>query len=189
MSLRRVLATVAAAALLGAGGTAAAAPAQAATKPGFQVPFICGQTWKGETRPDHSPRWAIDFNHYSATGARDDLGRRVVASAGGTVVKVVTGLERSYGNHVVIRHSGGYRTLYAHLKDGSVQVREGQSVRKGQVIARVGASGLSSVSAAHLHYEQQDSNGNDIPIVFYRDNPASYDPYRDVVRNYRSPAC
>lgn len=153
--------------------------------PHFRVPFACGQTWVGETRRDHSPsEYAIDFNHYAPDGSRDDLGRRVTASAGGTVVKVVTGLEASYGNHVIIRHADGWSTLYAHLMDDSIRVTTGQTVSKGQVIAKVGASGLSSVNSAHLHYEQR-YNGNDVRAVFYGDQPALY----FGSRNYKTPSC
>src|SRR5688572_16542172 len=64
-------------------------PALAA--PAFKVPFPCGQTWTGQTRTNHSPANAIDFNR------SDDLGDPVVASAGGTV-DVVTNLgSTSYG--------------------------------------------------------------------------------------------
>lgn len=164
-------------------GHAPAATA-AGARPSFRVPFVCGQTWAGSTRETHSPQYAIDFNHYAADGSRDDMGRRVVASAGGTVYTVVTGLERSYGNHIVIRHGNGWSTLYAHLQDGSITVREGQSVSRGQVIGRVGASGLSSVDSAHLHYEQRADN-NDVKAVFYGDRPAYY----YGTRNYSTPAC
>jgi murein DD-endopeptidase MepM/ murein hydrolase activator NlpD len=162
---------------------AAAAVAQG-SRPGFHVPFLCGLTWAGQTRTSHSPLNAIDFNHYGAGGSRDDLGRRVTASAAGRVVTVVTGLETSYGNHIVVDHGGGWSTLYAHLKDGSVRVREGQRVTRGQVIARVGASGLSSPDIAHLHYEQRQQ-GDDVRAVFYGDVPALYFGTRD----YLTPQC
>lgn len=54
-----------------------AAPAMAA--PTFKVPFPCNQSWSGQTRTNHSPANAIDFNR------TDDLGDPVVASAPGTV--------------------------------------------------------------------------------------------------------
>ncbi|MEU7934376.1 hypothetical protein [Micromonospora echinofusca] len=56
---------------------APASPAMAA--PTFKVPFPCGQSWSGQTRTNHSPTNAIDFNR------TDDLGDPVVASAPGTV--------------------------------------------------------------------------------------------------------
>lgn len=185
MSTRRALAAVGAAVAVTSGLVLAGAPANAAgTRPNFQVPFICGTTWQGAMYSSHNPRYAIDFNHYAADGSRDDMGRRVTASAKGTVTKVVTGLERSYGNHIIIKHANGWSTLYAHLRDGSIIVREGQAVKRGQVIGRVGASGLSDPDAAHLHYEQR-ADGGDVKPVFYRDKPAS----DNTKRAYKAPAC
>lgn len=54
-----------------------------------------------------------------------------------------------YGKHVAINHGGGYVTLYAHCS--SLLVSEGQAVRKGDVIARVGQSGWAT--GPHLHIE------------------------------------
>jgi len=63
------------------------------------------------------------------------------------------------GNIVRIRHSDRYTTRYCHLAHGSIRVKAGDRVRKGQVIATIGNTGLST--AAHLHLEVFD-NGNRI---------------------------
>lgn len=63
-------------------------------------------------------------------------------------------LEQADGNHVVLDLGGGRYALYAHLKPGSVQVYEGQSVRRGQVLGLVGTSGNSS--EPHLHFQITD---------------------------------
>jgi murein DD-endopeptidase MepM/ murein hydrolase activator NlpD len=55
----------------------------------------------------------------------------------------------SYGKFVVIDHGFGYQTAYGHLND--FNVRQGQYVTKGQVIASVGSTGRST--SPHLHYE------------------------------------
>jgi len=129
------------------------APALAA--PTFKVPFPCGQSWSGQTRTNHSPANAIDFNR------TDDLGDPVVASAPGTV-DVVTNLgDTSYGKYVRINHGGGYTTYYAHLNAFNVSV--GQSVGYGRVIGYVGTTGGST--GPHLHYEQR-LNGSAIQIRF-----------------------
>lgn len=75
-------------------------------------------------------------------------GTPVAAAAEGTVVYVGDQLG-SYGNLVLIRHSGGMVTAYAHM--GSVAVSKGDRVRKGQPIGTVGSSG--TVSSAQLHFE------------------------------------
>ena len=53
----------------------------------------------------------------------------------------------SYGNLVILRHAGGFHTVYAHLSD--ITVSEGQQVSEGMVIARSG----DSVSGSILHFE------------------------------------
>ncbi|MEU7998908.1 peptidoglycan DD-metalloendopeptidase family protein [Micromonospora sp. NPDC049060] len=132
---------------------APASPAMAA--PTFKVPFPCGQSWSGQTRTNHSPTNAIDFNR------TDDLGDPVVASAPGTV-DVVTDLGgTSYGKYVRINHGGGYSTYYAHLNGFNVSV--GQTVGYGRVIGWVGTTGGST--GPHLHYEQR-LNGSAIQIRF-----------------------
>ncbi|BCL18134.1 M23 family metallopeptidase [Micromonospora sagamiensis] len=145
-----------AAATLLAATAAVVVPASAAmAAPTFKVPFPCGQSWSGQTRTDHSPAYAVDFNR------TDDLGDPVVASAPGTV-DVVTDLGgTSYGKYVRINHGSGYTTYYAHLNGFNVSV--GQSVGYGKVIGYVGSTGGST--GPHLHYEQR-LNGNDIQVRF-----------------------
>jgi len=129
------------------------APALAA--PTFKVPFPCGQAWSGQTRTNHSPANAVDFNR------TNDDGDPVVASAAGTV-DVVTNLgNTSYGRYVRINHGGGYTTYYAHLSAFNVSV--GQSVGYGSVIGYVGTSGGST--GPHLHYEQR-LNGSAVQVRF-----------------------
>ncbi|WP_406041544.1 peptidoglycan DD-metalloendopeptidase family protein [Micromonospora sp. NBC_00898] len=151
--MRRRWFSLAAAGLLVAMTLVPAAPAMAA--PTFKVPFPCGQSWSGQTRSDHSPAYAIDFNR------TDDLGDPVVASAAGTVDRVTDLGGTSYGKYVRIDHGGGYTTYYAHLNGFNVSV--GQSVGYGKVIGWVGSTGGST--GPHLHYEQR-LNGNDIQARF-----------------------
>jgi murein DD-endopeptidase MepM/ murein hydrolase activator NlpD len=90
-------------------------------------------------------------------------GTEVYATADGTV-ELVERSRRGYGNKVVIDHGFGYKTLYAHL-DGFNNLQKGQRVKRGDVIAYVGSTGLST--APHLHYEVH-LNGKKInPINYY----------------------
>ena len=74
-------------------------------------------------------------------------GTPVRATGDGTVTRA--GWWGGYGKAIEIRHPNGYATRYAHLS--RVSVRRGQRVGQGEVIGRVGSTGLSS--APHLHYE------------------------------------
>ena len=75
------------------------------------------------------------------------LGTSVSAADGGTVI--YAGYSSSYGNHVKIRHSGGFVTLYAHLNSMSAQY--GDKVYQGQEIGKCGSTGNST--GPHLHFE------------------------------------
>lgn len=147
--LRLLAVTVAAAAAV------IVAPGSAQAAPTFKVPFPCGQSWSGQTRTNHSPANAIDFNR------TDDLGDPVVASAPGTVDRVTDLGDTSYGKYVRVNHGSGYTTYYAHLNGFNVSV--GQTVGYGTVIGYVGTTGGST--GPHLHYEQR-LNGADIQVRF-----------------------
>jgi murein DD-endopeptidase MepM/ murein hydrolase activator NlpD len=72
----------------------------------------------------------------------------VVAAADGKVVeKRYEAL--GFGNYVVIRHRYGFYTKYAHMEQ--VYVHEGDEVKQGQMIGRMGSTGLST--GPHLHFE------------------------------------
>lgn len=123
---------------------------------GHQMPFPCGETWKGSTRAGHSPAvHAVDWNR---TG---DQGAPVVASAAGVVTKVDAVSKRSYGHHVVIDHGNGESSLYAHLD--RVNVVLGQSVDQGLQVGTVGNTGNSR--GAHLHFEERIGRSV-VPAVF-----------------------
>jgi LysM repeat protein len=77
-------------------------------------------------------------------------GTSIVASAGGRVIiSKLGGYNGGYGNYVVVSHSNGTQTLYAHNSDNLVSV--GETVSQGQVIARVGSTGKST--GPHVHFE------------------------------------
>ena len=76
-------------------------------------------------------------------------GTKVMATANGVVEKVRYNKHTGYGNLLIIKHSYGFRSAYAHLNSISVEV--GDYVLKGQVVARSGNTGRST--GPHLHYE------------------------------------
>ncbi len=89
-------------------------------------------------------------------------GTDVYATGNGTV-KIIDRSRRGYGNKLVIDHGFGYETLYGHLSDFNVKV--GQKVNRGDVVAFVGSTGLST--APHLHYEVHVNNKKVNPMYYY----------------------
>lgn len=87
-------------------------------------------------------------------------GTPVMASADGIVLKA--GFSTGYGNVVEISHGYGIKTMYAH--NSRLNVKAGQRVRRGDVVAYVGDSGHST--GPHLHYEVRL---NGLPV-----NPGKY---------------
>jgi murein DD-endopeptidase len=82
---------------------------------------------------------------------RDDMrGADTVGASQGPVP-----LENASGNYVVLDLGGGRHAFYEHLQHGSLRVKRGDRVKRGQVIARLGNTGSSS-SGPHLHFHVSD---------------------------------
>lgn len=95
--------------------------------------------------PHTSPTNGASSNHKGIDiGAA--YGADIVAADGGTVL--VATYSSSGGNYVIIDHGGGLCTVYMHAS--SLTVSAGQTVSKGQVIAKVGSTGISTGN--HLHF-------------------------------------
>jgi murein DD-endopeptidase MepM/ murein hydrolase activator NlpD len=77
-------------------------------------------------------------------------GQEVPAAAAGTVT--FAGTQGGYGNLVIVRHEGGAETRYAHLSQ--LDVHEGDQVRAGDVVGRVGQTGRAT--GPHLHFELRE---------------------------------
>ena len=100
-------------------------------------------------------RWHSGIDIGAAAGAT------VIAADSGTVS--VATYSSSYGNYVMIYHSNGTYTLYAHMS--SLAVTAGQSVTKGDTIGYVGSTGWST--GPHLHFEIRNSGGTIDPTQFF----------------------
>ena len=77
-------------------------------------------------------------------------------------------LEEIDGNHVILALPNGQFAFYAHLIPGSITVKEGDFVTKGQVIAKLGNTGNTSAPHLHLHIMETASSlgSNGLPHVF-----------------------
>ncbi len=106
------------------------------------------------------PRWGTHHSGIDIAGGGIS-GAAAVSSLSGTVIHVSSGCTHNYGkssscgcgggygNYVIVQHSNGFATVYAHLS--SVAVSKGQSVYQGQTVGYVGSTGFST--GPHLHYE------------------------------------
>lgn len=112
-----------------------------------------------------------------------DYGASVLAVADGTVVSTLNDLEDQVpgklpdpktmtlqnvdGNHVVLDLGNGVYAFYAHMQKGSVTVKSGDHVKRGQVLGKLGNTG--NTSAPHLHFHLMDAasvlGSNGIPYV------------------------
>jgi murein DD-endopeptidase MepM/ murein hydrolase activator NlpD len=99
-----------------------------------------------------------------------------IYATGDGVIEIVNSSKRGYGNKVVINHGYGYKTLYGHMS--AFNVKQGQKVRRGDVIGFVGNSGLST--APHLHYEVM-LNGKKVNPVNYYFNDLSAEEYERMI--------
>lgn len=104
---------------------------------------------------------------------------------------VVEAVERSrarygYGTQILINHGYGYKTRYAHLN--KLHVERGDSVKRGQLIADMGNTGIST--SPHLHYEVIYNRSHVNPINYF-DRNMSADAYKSLMNqiqdaNYES---
>lgn len=100
------------------------------------------------------------------------IGTPIYATADGTIDKVDVSFS-GYGKVIEIDHGFGYRSRYAHMH--GFAVRQGQKVKRGDLIGYVGNTGLST--APHLHYEVFVNGVHANPVhYFFNDlNPAEYE--------------
>ncbi|HNV29534.1 MAG TPA: M23 family metallopeptidase [Cyclobacteriaceae bacterium] len=100
------------------------------------------------------------------------IGTPIYATADGVIDKLDVSFS-GYGKMLEIDHGFGYRTRYAHMH--GFAVRQGQKVKRGDLIGYVGDTGLST--APHLHYEVFVNGIHANPVhYFFNDlNPAEYE--------------
>lgn len=156
-------------------------------------------------------RYAIDFvqldeqgRAYSGDPARNEswtgYGAPVLAVADGvveavkddlpdnrplTAPEVKIDLQTIGGNHVVLALPGGQRVFYGHLKPGSVRVKPGQKVKKGDTLAALGNSGQSDAPHLHIHVADGASalGAEGLPFAFQSFRLEGHVPSLEVLEN------
>lgn len=109
------------------------------------------------------------------------MGTEIYATADGVVGNYISD-KRGYGNHLIIDHGFGYKTLYAHLDRSNV--RRGQKVKRGDIIGFVGNTGMSL--APHLHYEVHLNNYAVDPSNYYFNDLSAEEYERMIILASRS---
>lgn len=149
--------------------TAALAPSQ--TQPGVKAttPTSSGV----ESAADGSFRWPVRGRVISAFGVKpggernDGInievpeGTPIKAAEGGQVIYAGNEL-KGFGNLVLVKHANGFVSAYAHASE--VLVQRGDSILRGQTIAKVGATG--NVSRPQLHFEIRNGNRPVDPLPY-----------------------
>ena len=110
-------------------------------------------------------------------------GSEIVAFADGVVTATCnSGVQYGQACYVRIKHNNGYQTLYYHLKSGSVCVSVDQSVKKGQKLGVMGATG--QVTGVHLHFQiDKGSNSTAIDPYDYIFNGKAFDNNSSNIAN------
>jgi murein DD-endopeptidase MepM/ murein hydrolase activator NlpD len=106
-------------------------------------------------------------------------GTPVFAAGDGIIEKA--GWNGSYGKYIRIRHTGTYKTAYAHLSGFHKTVRSGKRVSQGRIIGFVGNTGRST--GPHLHYEVIKNNIQVNPMRIKL--PAGKNISKSNIKNYK----
>ncbi|MCX6051981.1 MAG: M23 family metallopeptidase [Campylobacterales bacterium] len=89
------------------------------------------------------------IEYHAGTDMRADMNTRVNATADGIVEFAGPDGKSGYGNLIILQHNYGFKTYFAHLN--KIVIKSGQFIKKGDLIAYSGNTGLTS--GPHLHYE------------------------------------
>ncbi|MCY0871098.1 MAG: M23 family metallopeptidase [Firmicutes bacterium] len=140
-------------------------------------------------RKSHQQKYAVDFVVVGKCGNRAcglaptslskylSFGKEILSPVNGKVVYVESGhsdnpigvmdFKLPFGNVIVIQDAEEFQYVFAHLQEHSVKHSVGDTVEKGQVIARIGNSGLSSEPHLHFHIQKRLKDKNVIGIPFF----------------------
>ncbi len=125
------------------------------------------------------PSGALNLNQSPRPADLNGFGTEVLAVADGRIAAALDDTaddlpkpvppERGSGNYISLDLGGGRFAFYEHLQQGSLRVKTGDQVKKGQVIGRLGSSGSTSIGP-HLHFHVADANSllsaEGVPFAF-----------------------
>ncbi len=157
----------------------------------FHGKWLVTQGYEGDFTHKNEWKHALDFEISDDNGKTfrgegnvvEDYycyGKNVLAPAAGIIEEVADGIpdnlvgqenyDDNWGNTIIIRHGDYIYSKLSHLKQGSIQVKKGERVTTGQVLAKTGNSGRSPVP--HLHFQMQatpyiGSRTIDYPLASY----------------------
>ncbi|MBP7901748.1 MAG: M23 family metallopeptidase [Spirochaetes bacterium] len=114
---------------------------------GFTSPIASKKTRLTSSFGSRKDPFTGEHDFHEGIDLACSLGTPVRTARDGIII--VSGNEGGYGNLVVVRHSNGYETYYGHLS--KFLVKEGQKVKKGDIVALSGNTGRTT--GPHLHYE------------------------------------
>ncbi len=123
----------------------------------------------------------LRYKNYGKTnGDYNGYGKEVLAPANGTIVEVIDGIRENspgvrnpyapIGNAIIIQHSALEYSVLAFLKQGSIRLKVGDKVTRGQVIAQCGNSGNAMEPAIHYHLQDSPYLQTARGVKFYFDN-------------------
>lgn len=109
-----------------------------------------------------------------------NIGTEVYVTGDGVVETLEVGAW-GYGKCIVVNHGFGYKTRYAHLS--AFKVKQGQKVKRGEIIGLVGSTGKSV--GPHLHYEVEKGGKKINPIHYYHSDltPEQYEKLLEMSNN------
>jgi len=126
------------------------------------------------------PFLSIEKQHYGLDFVTQP-GKKVYATGDG-IVTFVRYSRTGYGNEIVIDHKFGFGSRYGHL--GSIKVKEGEQVKRGQIIGTVGSTGRAT--GPHLHYEVLYNN-QPVNPSYYFDATLTGEEFAQIIKRANGP--
>ena len=142
-------------------------PAQASYKVSQKVSKVTRATWKMPVRGRLSDKYGWRKHpvyrkrlFHAGIDIAAPKGTPIAAVQNGKVI--YAGRRAGYGNLVIVSHANGFSTRYAHCS--SILVKKGQNIRAGQLVAKVGATGVATGN--HLHFEVRKNGKTQNPLTY-----------------------